>query len=928
MAENEIDVSVRLDPQNKTAADAERIRRNTDKATQPSATPEAAKASPFAPDGAKNVRLTNDELGKLRSNLTGTESQARSLATQLEGLGRRSTIPAVAQQASQLAAQIRAQADAIRAASESTRGGIGLGVFSSDKVKELQSLSNGGAIATARLEANRLREHEASVLSQVAGLRSGVAGGAAGAAGAVVRKAVVKEAEEAGEEFGLKFAARFALTASNLPGPDRFVDKIVRRLDLGTIAAVGIVGAAAFGVYEIAKAYEAAQERALKFEVSAHDSGQALSNLTGYAADFRAQIIGTYEDAQKLASALGGLETAAGGGVKTGALTTAISTITNARGLSADDAAKLVGGISKGDTGAYQALTGRSGELALDRYAKSIGTTVARLTQMQKAQVLANGVIKESGAFADIAARRVSSLSGTYAGAKNNLSDFLSDYADAFVETFSHTSYSPGATYKRKLRDLGADANNDEVARQFRAAKDAQDEAKTKDSQQRAANSYDYKFGELANTNFGQGIDAASRKIATYHFLLTDLYFDQDKLSADEYAKRHDEAAKSYTDAIRQFEQFQEQAQDKLRTLGREASTALSGALERQHADNPFVKFFGDADRAIEETQRKFAALGPEITGQLTAAQRAAQAMELQTLRLDTALSASKSLNEARTLSQPIIGLSGPETRTQAIVDAAARAAVEARKFDDDARNLLPNRQGRSAGDKAFDDRNLLAAQLKELLALRAQYGGTGAYASRAALSSINKQILGITGSIDPSLFAAGDPIFRQAGQERYNALRGSAEESRAEVRDAVERAKAGERIQADVREDLKLIAGSGAPESVKLARFLARSGELQGNELTGDLRRARSNALVLDAERKDKQEAEAMDLRRKATAAQVLLSTAIKNKKLAIDAGDQALIKLLVEGGKDDERQLGAQPTPADALGDVTDLRDSFGGR
>jgi hypothetical protein len=308
MAENEVDVDVRLDKNNRTAADAARIRKNAEDAIPSSGKPASQPAAPAQPpkaptapagaDPAKVVRATNDEVTKLKTNVAQTETAVRGLIRQLENTARVSKIPAVQADALRLADQARANLSGI----QSTLGKNSfLGGFTSEGVKNVRRL------------ASAVNEREASIRRQVEAWRKAHP---PPKPPVPLRRPGNDDDDETNPGEGLagkiKFASRFVLGAANLPGPDRFADQIVRKLSLATLAGIGVAGATAFGLYKIIEGYVEAADRARAFSIAALDSGQTLETLTVYATDFRGQIIGTYEDAQKLAGALAQLRTPAG----------------------------------------------------------------------------------------------------------------------------------------------------------------------------------------------------------------------------------------------------------------------------------------------------------------------------------------------------------------------------------------------------------------------------------------------------------------------------------------------------------------------------------------------------------------------------------------------------------------------------------------
>ena len=153
-------------------------------------------------------------------------------------------------------------------------------------------------------------------------------------------------------------------------------------------AALGIGVAGVEGLRELIRLYNEGAESARKFELAIHDTGASFESASGYADTFATKLGVTRDAARELAGALSDLQLHTGNSFKGIEVSDKLTPIIEARGLDAKEAAKLISELGRGSSQAFEQLTGHSPELVLDKYARGIGTTTSRLTDMERAQAL------------------------------------------------------------------------------------------------------------------------------------------------------------------------------------------------------------------------------------------------------------------------------------------------------------------------------------------------------------------------------------------------------------------------------------------------------------------------------------------------------------------------------------------------------------
>lgn len=438
----------------------------------------------------------------------------------------------------------------------------------------------------------------------------------------------------------------------------------------GFLAAGG--GAVALaGVVKLIQLNNAAEKSQRDLQVAALDTGQSFGQMAGYTDSFRASIIGTTQDAQKLAAALGDLQLRTGGKINAGATAAALGTIATARDLSSEEAAKQIAGLGRGDKGAFEALTGRSADVALDRYARSIGTTASRLTEMQRAQVLTNAAVAESARFAEIADRRVNSFGGRWERAKAAVGDFLSEYGQAFVNGVL-LNESAEETYKRKLKEVGADQSQASIDQQNKANAARAEELRILEDQAKVKQKYDDAFSKRGQRDLAAGRFQPGDQLRGLLDLRSEFEAERGKLSTDDA----EATAGQFFSAIGGFA---DQATSKVQALQksiRESTAEFAAARLPTDQANPYVKIFSEAEEAGRRLQERFGLLGDVAVAEIGRAQKAMRDAATFELAIKDNMSAVKLEFEAAQLAKPFVDLTTEMKRSLTVFKSEFSAAT------------------------------------------------------------------------------------------------------------------------------------------------------------------------------------------------------------------------------------------------------------
>lgn len=373
-----------------------------------------------------------------------------------------------------------------------------------------------------------------------------------------------------------------------------------------------------------------------------------------------------------------------------------------------------------------------------------------------------------------------------------------------------------------------------------------------------------------------------------------------------QFQQIRDDAQRNFAESrAREAAEFAQQT-ERARGLFRDAKAEFADLASRIGQSNPFVKFAQDTAQSIEDIQTKFAGFGSGFVAMMLKIEAQTRATELAQLRYNSALSALKSNQEARRLDQAFIGITGPQTRELAVINATLANLNQGGDFRRRADLLERPFAARPDARRAFDQ------QLRELLAIDTNGAG------RFGRESVADAVLNLTGRIDPrTLATSGDPIIRAAREAAINANRTKAASFTANLQDEIARRDAGQSIVRDAMEQLNLIQNAGLDRRAGIREFIATTGTLSENELTPELRRARANALRESARLEVGREDEGRKLQAEIAKRLAGIESALTNSGIKLHPDSVIPLSIDVTGDANDSAlapSLGATPAPTTA--------------
>jgi hypothetical protein len=637
--------------------------------------------------------------------------------------------------------------------------------------------------------------------------------------------------QQAVSAFGTRRAITAGAQAAGLPGEAGAIGGL--GAFGGPLAAVGVGIGLLAGLREAVHLISEAEQSEINLRVAAHNTGQTFLESSINAQTFSRELVANREESVKLASAFGELQLKTGGAIK-GSDIGNFATLINAQGLSNQDAARALSGLAHGQAEAFEQLTGHRADLVLDQYAKSIHTTASRLTEMERAQVLSNAALQRSGELADIAALRMDTLNTRWERFKLNAEALFADITrpDALEKRFlalqfgvAQIAEQAGQVGKRQLEDL--QANREAVL------------ARTQEeffSQRQAG----YIRAGITENPLAQ---------------LADLRQMQQAFQATQALFKSDDAQKfgdQYTVEIHRVE-------EEVEKLRREASATLDQLGARAFGDNPFIKLFGEGERSLEALRKRFAAFGPEAVKEFERLERAAQAVETFTLRLQTNLKAVGLEFRADFLEKNLVGISAEQQRQLDILQKRFQAAASAPA-------LLREADAYRRGFVFQNDYLLRQDAIRDYEQVRRLRPTGTDEAARAGQKIIDDYILERTKNLPIAARFSPDYLTRELAQDRATALEASAQRLQANIQDEIKRAEAGRYgIELATRELQELAAartGGSADRDAVRAEFLKITDRLNPAELSGSLRKAIIDASREEAAHQRDLEKEAKDFR------------------------------------------------------------------
>lgn len=698
---------------------------------------------------------------------------------------------------------------------------------------------------------------------------------------------------------GLSSATGYLAARLGIPGG---VGSLTTALGVGGAAAgIGVAGAAVAGVVALTRAAQEDEKGEFNLAAAAHNTGRSFLEAKQDSDTFREALGATREDANALAAAFGQLKLRAGDALPPDAAAK-LATLARAQGLEGQDAAGAVAGLAKGSAEAFEQLTGSRADVTLDRYARSIGTTTSRLSDMTKVQVLTNEALRQSADLQALAATRAESLGAKTQSFTNSLKDFAAEYGRAFVEGVIFNE-SAEDSYQRRLKELGIDgaggAAAEAQARNAAARREQEAEAARQQErgfEQERANEERARAARALPESYGSGLTATGRQSAE----LERLRSRREALQAEFEAFKAIESQFSTDDAKKYREEFRDGIQgltDEIRSRVEAAATEARGHVQALAKDiqnsteeftrlrlptdeaNPYVKLFSDGERALESLRSRFALLSQEQRETFAEQIRAAQEARRYDLEVRDAMSAVSLEFQAAELARPFEELTGAMKRTLAVFETEVKAATANPALQANA-NLIDARQrfrfGFNGNPRALREQSLqlegsgavglnpdriARVEFDELIRLRGQYGSAPGLGGEQIRNRLNEQISSIYGRLSPQAqtAVARDP---RLSDTFAGSFREQAAFNERQIDRAARIAQAGApslRLAGEQLDRLRdLSEQPNANRDRTRAEFLAITGAIPREELTPDLIAGRITALREEASFKSESETRA----------------------------------------------------------------------
>lgn len=662
----------------------------------------------------------------------------------------------------------------------------------------------------------------------------------------------------------------------------------------GPFAYLAAAGVAVKGASDLIEVHNALRKSQFELAVSTLDTGRSFAEAVHDSDDFRASLIANREEANKVAAAFGELQLRAGGALPPDAARK-LSTIATGRGLTPEETEKQLRALAKGSKQAFESLTGRDADLAIERYAQASNRAAKDLTDVERITALTAAALSDFSRWADIATQRTDTLSAHWQRFKNDVSDSLSQEGLASIlEMLAGGQGGPGvagaAAYLRYGGSAPATTKPD-----AKAAADVQRKAE----QQREAIDYRRHLEDLDRAfrtvpeDFGAGMTPLERQRAELDRLRGQRQgyrVEQQFLEAnrgsyssegyDQFSNQLRDRVQSATDSIRQNSA---QIEDSFRRLRAEGAELIDSLAVKVEHDNPFAKLAFDSDRAIEQIRLKFKDLSSDAVESLVRMQQAADDVARSNLKIQTSMKAVELEFQAKQLERGYIGITGEQQRQLNILqkqfDALKQAPDLRRQAEAFERGFVPQNDYQLAQEQR--------AEYERIKRLRPQ--GTDE-AARAGQKLIDDYILERTKKLPIEAHFSPDAFVRQLADDRAGSLRASAGRFEAEIRDEIERARAGragvELAEKKLRELARLVPGMD--EDALREQFLAITKGLDPKELTGALKQGLIAALSEEAKHTRNLEQKAQSFRAQLVSPDGILYQ-IKGAIEGLKAGDVA---------------------------------------
>jgi head-tail adaptor len=437
-------------------------------------------------------------------------------------------------------------------------------------------------------------------------------------------------------------------------------------------AAWGLAGAAAIKYgKDIIQASNDAAAANRQITSSATGAGIVYSQAADGARKLGEQLAISNSEAQKTYSSLITLTKNSGQTGQLNTISQRFADVAAAKGLKGEDISTLVSQLVSGQDEALNRLGLKDPSGLYKDYAASVGRTTDSLSEMEKAQIRVNAVVKLGEQNAGAAAERLKDADGQMATATKRLEDLYAQIGTTVTGSMEFQNFLSTVNGLLKSISINADEVREKLAKGLTPKQIAEEQANSEFSR-----TLDYITAGATTVATGGPITSyLLSKIPGLEFIgdATDpnkiqarrieQLTQQNQRIADQQKKQAEDAEKNRPKAYQQVEEqikkIQAQAQKEREKATEEHAKRLVSIYEklrgnigstftRLEQDNPFIGIETNAIKAAQSIEREFGAAGQSIVRQLQEIEKQVADIERINARFDTALQANDLRQAAR----------------------------------------------------------------------------------------------------------------------------------------------------------------------------------------------------------------------------------------------------------------------------------------
>lgn len=369
------------------------------------------------------------------------------------------------------------------------------------------------------------------------------------------------------------------------------------------------------------------------------------------------------------------------------------------------------------------------------------------------------------------------------------------------------------------------------------------------------------------------------------------------------------------------------QARSQALALQKEIEHGLSNYsnLLQLGGNNPYVKFFAEAEDAAQKAQEKYHALGDETVAVFTRLYQEEAKTHIFELKIGDTIKAMGLEFQAAQLSRPFIEMSGEIRRTTVLVNSLIETGQRAAQLTSVADKI--DRVSRFRGDRLLygtdkpfglegtregSGLDLAGQEYNRLRLLKAEFG-----ANPETAHVVDQAINKLFESMPPELKNALLHGTRRGEFADFfgGANRGEAQYQQDEVKKVLARARAEREAIDEATKEVRALQGlttergpaGEAKRNLLRSNILGITGAIPREELTPELLKARITALSDEAQHRRQAENAAIQMVTQGASLQKFLESRADQLLAAIAAHDQtAIIRILNESDKARTEALG----------------------